>query len=291
MSSPSSPTLPKGRAGFRRQVGAEWTKLLSVKSTWISLSLFVVIGIGLGALISYFVASTWSTSSVFDRAQFDPIRITLAGVTASEFIVGILGVLVVSAEYTSGLIRTTLAAVPRRLSVLLAKAALVTVVIGIASEITALVSFFVARSVMLASGGHPAVTGLGSTPAPFAPVPSWSDPGVARAVLLAGLYLTLLSLIGLGFGFILRSSVGAISAFVGMLLVLPIIVILLPSSLTTHFERFLPSNLGAAMMNIGSPISRFGGPLTSPTDGALILALYAVVVLSIGAWRLLRSDA
>jgi hypothetical protein len=120
---------------------------------------------------------------------------------------------------------------------------------------------------------------------------SITDAGAARAVFLCGIYLTLLTLIAFGFGFILRHTAGAISVFVGVLLVLPLIIQVLPSSIADPIEKFLPSNLGLAMIVVTTRRTDFAGVLMAPWAAAGTLVVYSVVVVAAGAWLLVRRDA
>jgi hypothetical protein len=277
-----------------QQVRAEWVKVRSVRSTWVCLALIVLIGVGLGVLISFVTASAWAGSgSMQDRLQYDPVRTAQAGMLVSQFVVGVIGVLAISSEYSSGLIRTTLSSVSHRISVLVAKVLVLSGLLLGAGEATAIISSFVSRAVLLSHGGVAVATNSAAFQASskFIPVLSLSNGSVLRATLLSGVYITLLGLCGLGLGFILRSTAGAISLFVGVLLVLPIVVAMLPTSVSAHFNSFLPNNLGSAMMVVTLHHNAYGGIFLPPYQAMSILALYAAVLLGFGAWRLMRADA
>ena len=283
-----------GRAGLRNELLSEWTKLRSVRSTWICLVIVVVAGIGLSALVSNIEAGRWAVLGPADRAQFDPVRFSQTGVFISQFVVGVLGALIVTSEYATGSIRTTLATLPRRTTVLAAKGLVVGAVVLVVSELTAFASFFVGEAVLTAHGGK--ALPAGSSPidqvrSATIPVVSISHPGALRAVFLCGVYLLLLSLLAFGTGFILRHTAGAISAYVGALLVLPLIIQILPSSISSSFERFLPSNLGLAMVAVTTRKTDFAGVLLSPWAAAGLLALYVAAVVGLAALLLVRRDA
>jgi ABC-2 type transport system permease protein len=288
------PADQRGRAGWRLSLGSEWTKLRSVRSTWISLVVIVVAGIGLSALVSNIEAGRWASLGVADRAQFDPVRFSQTGEFISQFVVGVLGALIVTSEYATGSIRTTLATVPRRMTVLAAKGTVVAAAIFVVSEVTAFLSFFVGQAVLSAHGGRTLPAGstiVTQVKSSVIPVVGITDAGAARAVFLCGIYLTLLSLLAFGFGFILRHTAGAISTFVGVLLVIPLIIQVLPSSINQPIEKFLPSNLGLAMIVVTTRKTDFAGVLMTPWMAAAILLLYTVVAVAIGAWVLVRRDA
>jgi hypothetical protein len=288
------PSTESGRAGLRHAIRSEWTKLRSVRSTWISLAVIVVAGIGLSALVSNVEATRWAGLGPVDRAQFDPVRFSQTGEFLSQFVVGVLGALIVTSEYSTGSIRTTLAAMPRRTTVLAAKAVVVAVVVFVVTQITAFISFFVSQAVLTAHGGKalPAdssiLTQLRSS---VIPVVTLANGGAVRAVILCGVYLTLLTLIALGIGFILRHTAGAISLYVGLLLVIPLVIGILPSSINGSIEKYLPSNLGLAMIVVTTRKTDFAGVLLSPWAATGLLALYAAIIVVLAVWVLARRDA
>jgi len=288
------PAFDRGRAGLVQQVRSEWTKLRSVRSTWISLAVIVVAGVGLSALVSSVEGGRWAQLGFADRAQFDPVRFSQTGEFLSQFVVGVLGALVVTSEYGTGSIRTTLSTTSRRTTVLAAKLIVIGAVVFVVSEVTAFASFFVGQAVLLAHGGRALPAGstiLDQIHSTSIPVVSITDAGALRAVFLCGVYLLLLTLLACAIGFVLRHTAGAISAFVGILLVLPLIVQILPTSLTHSFEKFLPSNLGLAMIVVTSRKTDFAGVLLTPWAAVGLLSLYAVVVIVLAAWLLVRRDA
>jgi ABC-2 type transport system permease protein len=290
---PLAPAGP-GRAGGTRSVVSEWTKLRSVRSTWIALGVVVVAGIGLSALVSNIEAGRWASLGPVDRAQFDPVRFSQTGEFISQFVVGVLGALIVTSEYATGAIRTTLAALPRRMSVLAGKGIVIAVVVFVVTEVTAFASFFVGQLVLTAHGGRalPAdSTILTQVRSSVIPVVSITEAGALRAVFLCGIYLTLLTLTAFGIGLVLRHTAGAISLFVGVLLVLPLIVQILPSDLSHPIERYLPSNLGLAMIAVTTRRTDFAGILMTPWAAAATLVLYTAAFVSLGAWVLVRRDA
>jgi len=288
------PAFEHGRAGLSGQVRSEWTKLRSVRSTWICLVIVVVAGIGLSALVSNIEAGRWSQLGLADRAQFDPVRFSQTGEFLSQFVVGVLGALIVTSEYATGSIRTTLSATSGRITVLAAKLIVIGAVIFVVTEVTAFASFFVGQAVLVAHGGRALPAGssiLDQVHSAAIPVVSISDTGALRAVFLCGVYLLLLALVACAVGFALRHTAGAISAFVGVLLVLPLIVQILPSSLSGSIERYLPSNLGLAMILVSSRRTDFAGVLLSPWAAAGLLALYTAAVVVLAGILLVRRDA
>jgi hypothetical protein len=276
-------------------MAAEWTKLWSVRSTTWTLIGTAVAVVGLCALGT----GTVSPSDVID----DPTRRSLIGVFLGQLIFGVLGVLVMSAEYGTGTIRATLSAVPRRPAVLAAKILVFGVVALVLSEILAFSAFFLGQAILSAKHavGTKAVAAqkaqrLGvKIPHFLHPLlsngsASLGQPGVLRAVVGAGLYLAVLGLLALGLGAIIRHTAGAISAFVGVVLVLPIVVEALPKGLSNALARYLPANIGLVMFSTHSVPDHVASAF-SPWVGFALLALYAVVTLAIGFWVLVHRDA
>jgi ABC-2 type transport system permease protein len=183
---------------------------------------------------------------------------------------------------------------PRRTTVLAAKGVVIAAVIFVVSELTAFISFFVSQAVLTAHGGKtlPAnssiVTQLRSS---VIPVVTITNSGATRAVFLCGIYLTLLTLTAVGIGFIFRHTAGAISLYVGLLLVIPLVVQILPSSIASSIEKYLPSNLGLAMIVVTTRKTDFAGVLLSPWAATGLLVLYAAAMVALGGWVLARRDA
>ena len=202
-----SRTTHHGRAdegyGFRSVARMEWLKLRSVRSTaWVGL-VSVAAMIGLAVLVLSQIH--WNTMSAADRATFDPTNDSMTGLAIAQLAAGVLGVLVITGEFSSGMIRATFAAVPRRRLVLAAKAAVAGAVALVAGEILAFAAFAAGELALKGGAQHAAL----------------SQPGVLRAVLRAGAYPALIALIGLGLGALIQHTAGAICALVGVLFVLP----------------------------------------------------------------------
>jgi len=266
----STRSLPSGRYGFSGLLRSEWTKMRTVRSTMWTLGMLVVLGIGLSVLATAETRAHWSGMSAVNRATFDPTQTSLIGISFAQLVIGILGVLVVSAEYGTGTIRATLSATPRRPMVLMAKAAVFAGVTFVVAEIVSFIAYFVGQALLTAPAIH---TTLG-------------DPGALRAVFGAGLYICVLGLFALGLATIIRHTAGAISAFVATLLVLPIIVSALPSSLAHSIQRFLPANIGNSITALHPGANAF-----SAWPGLLLLCAYAASALVIGGVLLVRRDA
>jgi ABC-2 type transport system permease protein len=264
-------SLPSGRYGFLDLVRAEWTKLRTVRSTVVALGLVVLLGLGLSVLATAETRAHWTSMSPLDRLTFDATQTSLIGVAFAQLVIGILGVLAMSAEYGTGTIRATFSAAPRRLSVLAAKVVVFAGVALVVSEVVSFASYFVGQALLTSPATHTTL----------------SDPQALRAVVGAGLYLTVLGLFALGLATIIRHTAGAISTFVAVLLVLPLITAALPSSIQTKVRHYLPANIGNSMTALHPAHST----LLAPWTAFAVLCVYAAVALAIGAVLLVRRDA
>jgi ABC-type transport system involved in multi-copper enzyme maturation permease subunit len=263
-----------GRVTQARVALSEWTKLRTLRSTRYALLAGVAMTIGFAIIPALVNANRWSSMSFIDKAGFRPLETSLIGVTVAQLAIGVLGVMLISGEYSTGMIRSTFAAVPKRLPVLWGKAgvfALVTFVLALPST---LIAFFAAQAILKGHSfnGHDIAL-------------SFSDPGVSRAVIGGALYLTLIGLFGLGLGAILRSTAGGISAFAGILFVIPPLMNVLPASWSDAISPYLPSNAGQAIMQSGSPAHTL-----APWTGLGVFAAYTAVLVAIAAIQLRRRD-
>ena len=263
-----------GRVTQLRVALSEWTKLRTVRSTRYSLLATVAMTIGFAVIPALVNANRWNSMSTIDKAGFRPLETSLIGVTIAQLAIGVLGVLVISGEYSTGMIRSTFAAVPRRLPVLWGKAGvfgLVTFALALPSTV---IAFFAAQAILKGHSfnGHDIAL-------------SFSDPGVARAVIGGALYLTVAGLFGLGLGAILRSTAGGISAFAASLFVLPPLMNVLPASWSDAISPYLPSNAGTAIMQTGHPAHTL-----APWTGLGVFAAYTAITIAIAAILLRRRD-
>jgi ABC-2 type transport system permease protein len=263
--------LPPGRYSLSGLLRSEWTKLRTVRSTMWTLGITVVVGIGISALATAETRAHWATMSPGNRASFDPTSTSLTALLFCQLAIGVLGVLVMSAEYGTGTIRATFSAAPRRPLVLAAKVIVFGLVALVVAEMVAFVSFLVGQALLSAPATHA----------------SLGTPGALRAVVGTGLYLGVIGLFALGLATIIRHTAGAISTFVGILLVLPVIVEALPDSLQFDIRRFLPLQIGGVMMSVNGGESHSFGPWS----GFLVLCVYAAAALVIGGVLLVRRDA
>ncbi len=263
-----------GHVTQTRVAVSEWTKLRTVRSTRYALLAGVVMTIAFAVIPAIANASRWNSMSLQDRLNFKPLMTTLIGVNIAQLAIGVLGVLVISGEYSTGMMRSTFTAVPKRLPVLWAKAGVFGAVTLTLALPATLIAFFAAQAILR---GH-SVNGQDIAL-------SFSDPGVARAVTGGALYLALVGLFGFGLGAILRNTAGGISAFAGIVFVLPPLMNVLPASWSDAISPYLPSNAGGAIMQTGHPAHTLG-----PWTGLGVLAGYSALTIGLAAIQLRRRD-
>jgi ABC-2 type transport system permease protein len=254
-----------------RVLRSELTKFRSLRSTIYTLLTAVVLMVGLGAIFSAVAASQYHTFSAPERASFNPVMTSLSGVMFAVIAFGVLGVLVTSGEYSTGMIRSSLTAVPRRLPVLWGKLGVFAGVIFPVSLIASVISFFLGQ--VLLNSQHIGV--------------SITAPNALRSVIGAALYVTVAGMIGVTLGALFRNTAAAIATFAGVFFVIPPLAGLLPYSVSSHLTPYLPSNAGGVLwggaQNVGNGLA--------PWTGFALLCGYAAVLIAATAWRLRRSDA
>ncbi|MGC9540796.1 ABC transporter permease [Streptomyces sp. UG1] len=250
-------------------IRSEWTKIRSVASTVWTLSLAVVVTIALGILISALSKNEFDNMSRRDQLSFDPTFISFAGMSLGQLAMIVFGVLVVSNEYSTGMIRSSLAAVPQRGTFLFSKIAVATglaLVVGLA---TSFVTFFLGQAML---GEHRAQIG---------------DPGVLRAVIGGGLYMTLIAMFSMGVAAMLRSpmlSLGILMPFFFL-----VSNILGNVSATEKIGRYLPDQAGNKIMQVVTPID--DDVPYGPWGGLGIMVLWVIAALAGGYATLKKRDA
>jgi ABC-2 type transport system permease protein len=266
MTSVSVARVPRGHYRFRHVARMEWIKLRTLRSTWWT------IGIAVAGAIAIGVAVGGGTKN----ASGDLTNNALAGMVPGLLLTGVLGVLVMTSEYSSGTIRATLAAVPARRRLLAAKVAVFGAVALAAGEIAAFVSFF--------AGGAALRHGIAA--------PALGQPGVLRAVLLSGTSFCLIGLIGLGLGAIIRHSPAAIGVLVGGVYVLAQVIGAVAHGVRAYMPILIIGNSISTTkpLSCGGPAAQCQQPLPAWT-GLGMLCLYAVVALAVGGWLLAHRDA
>jgi ABC-type transport system involved in multi-copper enzyme maturation permease subunit len=263
------PALKHGGLTFGRFVRSEWTKLRSLRSTGYALLATVAILIAFGIIDCATTVSNWAALTAKQKASFDPLLASLRGVDGAQLAIGVLGVLVITGEYTTGTIRTTFAAVPRRLPVLSAKATTFTAVSFALTVPGALIAFFGGQWIL--DGQHISI--------------AFNHPGVPRAVIGAALYLTMLGLFALGLGALIRNTAGAIATLIAIIFVLPTLVSVLPPSVKDTIGPYLPTNAGDAITTIHQPAHTL-----APWTGFGLLGAYVATIFLAAALLLRRRD-
>jgi ABC-type transport system involved in multi-copper enzyme maturation permease subunit len=268
-----APTPGTGHYNFGRVVLSEWTKFRSVRSTIWSVVVLVVLDLGLTSLFMVLTVANWSKESGADLAAIkaDPATSILGGgLLLSQLAVAVLGVMVISSEYTTGMVRASLLAVPRRTPMLVAKALVFGAFMLALGIIISFVSFFIGSAIL-----HSKVA------------VSIGDPGVLRAVIGGGLYLAMLGLFALALGGIIRHTAASITGVIGFILVLTPLSQLIPGSAGKYIHAYLPSHAGQLI----TQAHRASGDVLTPWQGYAVFAAWTVVLMVIAGVLLKRRDA
>lgn len=262
---------PLYRVTVPRVFRSEWAKFWSLRSSWITLGVaaLILVAFGFIASASFDPSGAAAQRPVGPAPASDAVGLTLTGTSLAQLAIGVLGVLVAAGEYSTGMIRSTLTAVPRRLPVLWSKALTFAAVALAACAVAVLAAFLVGS------------TQLGGTSVAL----SLSDDGVLRSLAGAALYLALAGVLGVALGALLRSVAGGIAALVASLMIIPGLTSLLPDSWADSVGPYLPSNAGDAMMSLHQ-----ASDALSPGVGLAVLAGWVALVLGGAALRLVRTD-
>jgi ABC-2 type transport system permease protein len=250
-----------------RVLRSEWTKLHSLRSSRITLLVAVGLIVGLGMLIPLVNVSNWDPKT--SVADFDAVSRSLGGIYLAQLAFGVLGVLLVTGEYTTGMIRATFAAVPKRLPVLWAKLGVFVAVTLVLGTISCVVAFLGGQAIFASKHADVA----------------FGDPHVTRAVLGGGLLLAAIAALGVGLGALLRNTAAAIATVTGLLFVAPAVVSVMPESWRNAIEPYLPLEAGAAIISVAPDPNQL-----SPWAGFGVLCAYAAVATAAAAVMLVRRD-
>ena len=300
----SLPPAP-GQAGLRGELASEFTKIRSVRSTYWTLGALFLVSVGLGVLI------TWAAGSSFadnpgNKALFDATQTSLGALFfIGQLIIAVIGAMVITSEYSTGMIRTSLTAQPRRGVVYAAKAIVFGSITLVVSLVTSFVAFLVGQALLSGSGVSASLVHGANVPANVmeSPGPAGqngpplvtyqghlvaSASTVLTAVIGTALFVTIVALIAFGVGAIIRHTAGAICTVIAMMFVVPLITQALPDSWRWDILRFLPDGAGRVIsVTIGG-----GNPhLWSAWPQLGVTALYAVVLVGIGAYLFRKRDA
>jgi ABC-2 type transport system permease protein len=264
---------PSGRAGFRGTLRSEFTKIRSVRSTYWTLLVLVAISVGIGAAICAGAAANWNQTSAADRATFDATQVSIAGLFyLGQLVIVVLGALVFTAEYSTGMIRTSLTAMPRRATVYAAKAVVFAIVALVVTLISAFIAFFLGQALLASTHANATLSGH----------------DVLRAVIGSALYVTLVGLFAFAAGSIFRHTAATITSIIGLLFVIPILAHLLPSSWYNDIVRWLPDSAGAA---ITATVAPQDSHLFSPWGQFTVFAVYTAILLIVGGLLFRKRDA
>ena len=264
-------TSPSIGVSLLRVIRSETTKLRSLRSTRWSLLAALVAMAGLGPLIAAVQMGRWSQLDPGERLRFDSINSGIGGYHLAQLAIGVLGVLVISGEYSTGMIRSSLMAVPRRLPVLWAKVIVFALVTFGLMLVASLVSFYAVQAIVTQ---HHVQHSLG-------------DPGALRTVVGTALFLSVLGILCVGLGGMLRNTAGGIATFVALLFVLPGISAILPSSVNDAISPYLPLNAGTTIASHTFDNSHH----LSPWGGFALFCGYAALAVFAAAVTLKRRDA
>jgi ABC-type transport system involved in multi-copper enzyme maturation permease subunit len=261
----------RGRVTQAHVVRSEWTKLVSLRSTrWSLLAAFVSMA-GLGVLVAAVQMSRWTHLEAHERATYNSLDPAVGGWHLAQLAIGVLGVMVISGEYSTGMIRSSLMAVPRRLPVLWAKIGVFAAITFALTLVASFISFFAVQAVVAQRHQQHAL----------------GDPDALRVVLGAALFLTALSVMTVALGTIVRNTAGGIALFVGLLFVLPGIAAILPASVADTINPYLPVNAGSGITTVVFENSHH----LSPWGGFALFCAYTLATVAIAAVVLRRRDA
>jgi hypothetical protein len=261
----------RSRVTQARVALSEWTKFVSLRSTRWSLGVGFLLTIALPIVFGAVTASHWAHMSAGERAGRNPLDIALAGVNVAQLAIAVLGVLVITGEYSTGMIRSSLIAVPKRLPMLWAKIGVYAAASFILTVPAVIIGFFASQSVL--SRHHILQISFG-------------DPGVARSLLGGALYVMLVGIFALGIGAIVRNTAGGIATFAGIFFVIPPLMNILPLSWNNAISQYLPSEAGRQLFSLHQ-----GAHSLSPTTGGLLMLGYCALAVAVAAVLLVRRDA
>jgi hypothetical protein len=266
------PLAEHGRVTQLHVALSEWTKLHSLRSTRRSLFVAVLLTIGFPCLFASILSSRWGHLSAGERADHarHPLEVAIAGVNVSQLAIAVLGVLVITGEYSTGMIRSSFLAVPKRLPVLWAKTGVYALVVAALMVPSVLIGYFASQAIL---NRHHILQ------------VSFSQHGVARAVLGAALYLVLVGVFALAVGAIVRNTAGGIATFAAIFFVIPPLLLLLPSSWRDPIEPYLPNNAAQAIATLSNDSHTL-----NPGPGAIVFLGYCALVIGIAAILLRRRD-
>jgi ABC-2 type transport system permease protein len=264
---PATTPVRPATIGVPNLMRSEWTKLRSLRSTYWTAIVAVIAAIGITTIGAIEFVQHFAPDQLegFDAANF-----SVQGLYLSQIALGALGVMTITGEYATGMIRTTLTAVPQRRVVIAIKGLVYLIAIFVLSEVMSFASFALGQAIL-----HGKQAGV-----------SLSDPNVLRVVFGVGLYLTAVGLLAFGLGALVRRTAGALAAFFGVLFLPSALIDLLPSSWHATAMKFAPVNAGTQIANTHRVHDMFG-----PWQGLGVFTLYGAVIVLGALFLLGRRDA
>ncbi len=253
--------------GFGQSLHAEWTKLRTVRSTMWTLASLLILGVGLTAVICA-ASADWLASGDADES---PGSFLTWGMMFAQIPAVVLGIVVVTSEYARGMITATVAAVPRRAHVVLAKAAVVAAVLLVVGTVTALLGYLAGNAFLEAEGVG---LGLGSD-------------GVVRALVGCGLYAAVLGLFGMGLGLLMRHTAAAVTTALALVFVVGNLVMLVPGEVGEWLAKLMPGNAGSSI----AMVTPFEGMMLSPWTGFAVFCAETALLLGLATAGFVRRDA
>jgi ABC-2 type transport system permease protein len=286
-----------GQAGLRGVLASEFTKLRSVRSTYWTIAALMIVSVGIAAIAGVAIASNIHSNPA-NKAGMDATQASLiAFFEFGQLIIAVLGALTITSEYSTGMIRTSLTAMPRRGVVYTAKLIVFTSVTLVVSLVTSFIAFFVGQATMSGSGVAaslfhsttvPAVANVTPSGVTFIGTDVISPGTVLTAIVGTALFVTVVALIAFGLGSIIRHTAGAITSTIGLMFVLPIIIQILPSNWRFDIMRFFPDAAGRVLsVTIGTGNQH----LWSAWPQFLVTVIWAAVLIGIGAYLFRKRDA
>jgi ABC-2 type transport system permease protein len=296
-----------GRAGLRGVIISEFTKIRSVRSTYWTIAALVIVGVGIAALVGFGIANNIHNQP-WNKAGTDGTQSILTPfLFIGQLIIAVIGAMVITSEYSTGMIRTSLTAMPRRSTVYLGKLIVLTTVTLVVSLVTSFIAFFVGSAALSGSGVAGSVfhnvtipANVNMSPGPNGPgngPPSYTFVGtdvitsghVLTAIIASALFVTVVALIAFGLGAIIRHTAGAISSVFGLMFVLSIVIQVLPNTWRWDIMRFFPDAAGR-VLSVTLP-GQQNPHLWSTWPQFLVTVIWAVVLVGIGGYLFRKRDA
>jgi ABC-2 type transport system permease protein len=288
-----------GQAGLRGVLASEFTKLRSVRSTYWTIASLIIVGVGIAAIAGAAIASNLHGNPA-NKAAMDSTQAVLGGFfELGQLVIAVLGAMVITSEYSTGMIRTSLTAMPRRGTVYAGKLIVFTTVALVVSVVTSFLAFFVGQALLSGSGVSASLFHTTTVPANaivngnpqnvvFSGTIAISAGTVFEAVIGTALFVTSVALIAFGLGAIIRHTAGAITSAIGLMFVVPIIVQLLPNTWRWDIMRFFPDEAGRVL---SVTIGRTNPHLWSAWPQFGVTLIFAAALLAIGGYLFVKRDA